>query len=109
MSGSDDASKIEHVVNLTFNPEAEVEYEDALEWYFQRNPRVADRFEAAIDQAIAAIKAHPTTFPLCDHIHRFVLVGRFPYIIVYRVDGNETRVIAVAHAKRRPAYWSNRK
>lgn len=96
------------MADLTFNPEAEIEYEDALAWYFQRSPDVADRFEAAIDRAVEAIKANPTMFPLCDQIHHFALVRRFPYIIVYRVDDREARVIAVAHAKRRPGYWSNR-
>lgn len=96
------------MVDLTFNPEAEIEYEDALEWYFQRNPHAADRFETAVDQSIQAIVAHPTMFPLWDQIHRHVLVRDFPYILIYRVDDDEARVIAVAHAKRRPGYWSNR-
>lgn len=96
------------MVDLTFNPEAELEYEDALEWYSQRDSRVADRFEAAIDHAIQAIIAHPTMYPLCDRIHRLVLARGFPYVLIYRIDDDEARVIAVAHAKRRPGYWSNR-
>jgi toxin ParE1/3/4 len=39
---------------------------------------------------------------------RSAKVERFPYRIVYVVIGYDIDVIAVAHAKRRPAYWRRR-
>jgi plasmid stabilization system protein ParE len=96
------------VVEVTIHPDAEAEYEHALGWYLARSPQAAERFEAALDRAIEAIRANPTTFPLCDDIHRFVLLKRYPYSLVYRLDGDSARVIAVAHSKRRPGYWSDR-
>jgi plasmid stabilization system protein ParE len=96
------------VAEVTVHPEAEAEYEHALTWYLGRSPQSAERFETAFDEAIEAIHSHPTLFPLCDAIHRFVLLKRYPYSLVYRWDGDEARVVALTHAKRRPGDWSRR-
>jgi len=39
---------------------------------------------------------------------RRVLVRGFPFALVYLELAEEIRVIAVAHAKRRPGYWRRR-
>jgi toxin ParE1/3/4 len=33
---------------------------------------------------------------------------RFPYAVVFLVRVEELRVLAIAHAKRRPGYWLSR-
>ena len=76
--------------------------------YLDRSPQAAERFETAFDETIEAIRSHPTMFPLCDNLHRFVTLKRYSYSLVYRVDGDTAIVIAVAHSKRRPGYWSGR-
>jgi plasmid stabilization system protein ParE len=96
------------VAEVTLNAEAEAEYEWALAWYLVRSRRAAERFETAFDKAIEAIRSNPRLFPLCDGLHRFVLLDRYPYSLVYRLDGDDARVIAVAHTKRRPGYWADR-
>jgi hypothetical protein len=35
-------------------------------------------------------------------------VRRFPYVVVFVMLDDDIRVVAVAHAKRRPAYWKGR-
>jgi toxin ParE1/3/4 len=37
-----------------------------------------------------------------------LILSRFPYSIVFRERLHDIQIIAVAHAKRRPGYWSNR-
>jgi toxin ParE1/3/4 len=96
------------MAEVTVHPAAEAEYEQALAWYLERSPQAAERFQVAFDEAIEAIQSHPAMFPLFDDRHRFVLVKRYPYSVIYRWDGDTARVIAVAHAKRRPRSWSNR-
>lgn len=34
---------------------------------------------------------------------------RFPYSIVYQIAGDEVRIIALAHQRRKPGYWRRRK
>jgi hypothetical protein len=41
-------------------------------------------------------------------VHRFAVVRRFPYSVVYRMLGAEQYVVAVAHSSRSPDYWHGR-
>jgi hypothetical protein len=45
---------------------------------------------------------------LGKEIRRFPL-RRFPFALIYRIDGDRLRILAVAHLRRRPGYWSQRK
>ena len=88
---------------------AEEEYTDSLRWYAERSTRVAERFEAEFEKALETIAAHPGRYPLCDNRHRFFLLKRYPFQIIYR-KAVEDRwlVVAVAHTRRRPGYWRKR-
>lgn len=46
--------------------------------------------------------------PLDDRYRRLPL-RRFPFGVVYRVDGSRLRIIAFAHRRQRPRYWARRK
>ena len=46
--------------------------------------------------------------PLSGMYRRFPL-RRFPFSIVYRIDGDRLHIIAVAHRRRRPGYWRQRR
>ena len=59
-----------------------------------------------MERALLAVAESPLGFPLLyEPDIRSAKVERFPYRIVYVVIGEDVDVIAVAHAKRRPAYW----
>jgi toxin ParE1/3/4 len=79
------------VTEVTFHPEAASEDDQAVDWYVGRSPQTAVRFELAFTAAIEAIRSNPTMFPLCDDLHRFVLLKRYPFSLVYGFDGNEIR------------------
>jgi plasmid stabilization system protein ParE len=87
---------------------AETEFTEALTWYAERSNRAAEGFNAEFDRALQAIGSDPLRFPLCDPRHRFYLMNRYPYQIIYRDHGDDWIVIAVAHTKRQPEYWSGR-
>ncbi len=96
------------MAEVAIHPAAEAEYEQALGWYLDRSPQAAVRFEAAFAEAIEAIQSHPLMFPRCDDVHRYVSLKRFPFSLIYLVDGDAARLLAVAHSKRRTGYWSGR-
>ncbi|MCL2724887.1 MAG: type II toxin-antitoxin system RelE/ParE family toxin [Polyangiaceae bacterium] len=55
------------------------------------------------------VEEAPNTSPLLyEPDIRSAKVDRFPYRVVFLVAGDEIDVLAVAHAKRRPAYWRRR-
>jgi hypothetical protein len=53
-------------------------------------------------------KGSSNTFPLADHGTRKFVLQRFPFNIFYLSRETEIVVVAVAHQKRRPGYWSSR-
>jgi hypothetical protein len=55
----------------------------------------------------------PAAFPRLldlpvDLVIRRALLPRFPYAVIFMDLQTEVRVLAVAHAKRRPGYWPDR-
>jgi hypothetical protein len=40
---------------------------------------------------------------------RVLALHNFPYSLVYRIQGDEIRIVAVAHHSRRPGYWVERR
>src|SRR5437773_445482 len=98
------------MIDVVFHRLATREYEDAINWYSQRSARAADRFQAAVDQAIDRILAGPEALPITLRKYRWVRAGRFPHILIFRSVGpSEIMVVTVAHTSRRPGYWRWRK
>jgi plasmid stabilization system protein ParE len=95
-------------VRVEFHPAAAEEVDDARRWYERRRPQLGDAFAVEVEIAVAAIVEHPGAWTHYDeHTRRFVL-RRFPYEVVYAIEGDLILVLAVAHAKRRPKYWRER-
>ena len=88
---------------------AEADYAESLGWYAERSIGAAAGFEAEVSRALEAIAADPERFPRCDDRHRYYLLRRYPFQIIYRRLSEESLlVVAVAHGSRRPRYWSDR-
>ena len=87
---------------------AEAELHDAAAWYDERSPGLGLRFIVYARKRVDELRDAPQRWPLAAGSRR-VLMGRFPYAIVYReVSDDEIEIIAVAHMKRRPSYWRQR-
>ena len=95
-------------MRVKLHPDARAELRAARNWYFERSPLSAFAFAQTVQNAISRIKDTPNTFPVSDHgTHTFIL-QRFPFKISYLIRETEIIIVAVAHQKRRPGYWSNR-
>ena len=92
------------------HPEAISEIEETAAWYEARRPGLGLEFVAAVDHALGALTERPEQAPVWKggrpwRRHR---LSRFPYVVFYRLDGERVLVMAVAHSKRRPGYWTAR-
>jgi hypothetical protein len=96
------------LAEILFHPEALAEYTAALAWYRARSVRAATRLEAEVDRMLGRIISSPDAFPAYDDEHRFAVLKRFPYSIIYQVLSGQVFVIAVAHSSRAPDYWRKR-
>jgi plasmid stabilization system protein ParE len=88
--------------------EAEHELREAFLWYFERDAGTAGRFEVAVERALAALAEAPLQSPEIEPGRRRLLIDRFPYALIYAVEGRRIVVLAVAHSRRRPGYWHGR-
>jgi plasmid stabilization system protein ParE len=71
--------------------------------------RAAVALQVEIADALARIAAEPGLGTPGPEGTRTLPVRRFPVSLVYRVDGAELRVIAVAAQRRRPGHWTGRR
>ena len=95
-----------------FHPEALFEYAEATNYYLhEASVRVAERFVAGVESAVAALVADPARWRLVEEpeIRRYVF-SRFPFVIYYRWEPQHERVTiyAVMHCSREPGYWRRR-
>ena len=91
-----------------FHPAATAELEASADWYAERSNTAAQNFLVAVDLAVASIVTDPSRFALVDDRHRSCSVAKFPFQVVFQHDNERVFILAVAHAKRRPGYWSDR-
>jgi len=90
------------------HPAALEEAEAATDWYRERSRRAAERFLNELGRAIEQISGHPEQYPELAFGTRRMVLGRFPYVIVFRETLTAVEIVAIAHGRRRPGYWRNR-
>jgi plasmid stabilization system protein ParE len=97
---------------LRIGDEAGAEAEEATRWYELQRAGLGLEFLKAVDAALARIEENPKIgarlFGFEDVNIRHVFVRRFPYKVVYLELADRIEVLAVAHDRRRPAYWLER-
>jgi toxin ParE1/3/4 len=91
-----------------YSKEARQEFLAQLSYYAAGNPRSAVQFRQAIEAAVNRAVEFPNAGTPLRHQVRRVLVRRFPFSVIYRLEGDEIVVYAVAHHAREPGYWESR-
>jgi plasmid stabilization system protein ParE len=109
------------VNKLKLHPQARQELDGARRYYRERDPEVARRFARSVFDMLQRIASEPAQFPkhgllavptsrgtLFFDVYRAVLPRTFPYVLFFFVSSGTSIVLAVAHGKRRPGYWTAR-
>jgi plasmid stabilization system protein ParE len=97
-------------MRISLSVEAEADADAATDWYLGYGAFVAaEDFANAIERAFALLCDYPEMGASAAHGTRMLTLQDFPYSVIYRVQGEEIRVIAVAHHSRRPGYWVGRR
>ena len=91
-------------------PEARAELREAAHWYEAARPGLGVEFTLQADRALDRIADAALSFPIVGGTEdvRRVLLGRFPYALVFVASEERATVIAVAHGRRKPLYWAGR-
>ena len=93
---------------------AKREARSAARWYELRQTGLGHRFLQVLHDTLFNIEQRPTSYPHLETVPedvpiRRAVAKRFQYLVIYEMRPDEVVVLAVAHAKRRPNYWSRRR
>jgi len=95
-------------LRITFHPEAEAEFTEAVLWYSKQSIGLDIEFVRCIDEAISRINRNPNSFPIAYKQLRKTVVKKFPFIILCESLKDEIRIMAVFHTRRNPRNWQKR-
>lgn len=96
------------MTSVTILREAETELWEAVEFYESRCVGLGLDLESEIRVSVELIQQSPERWPVRDDGTRRCLVHRFPYFVVYVVHKSHVWIVAFAHCKRKPGYWTGR-
>ena len=89
---------------------AEADADAAVEWYIGEGASTAgDDFLDEIERAMSLLAQFPIIGEAGAHNTRIFPLHKFPYSLIYRLQGDMVRIIAVAHHSRRPGNWVGRR
>ena len=96
-------------MNYRFHRAALAEHLDEVAFYESRLPGLGADYLAEFDAVMARIYATPDFYPRIDGSD--LCKGglkRFPFHVIYRAEPVQIVILAIAHQRRRPAYWVGR-
>jgi plasmid stabilization system protein ParE len=96
-------------VTYTLHPEASKELEEALAFYREQGGlQLARAFLAEFERVAMLLVSNPGFGTPAAGSKRSFPLRRFPYSVIYRITGEDIRILVVSHHHRRPGYWSGR-
>ena len=95
-------------MTFSFHPEAEAEFNRAIDYYEETEPGLGFDFAIEVHSAIQRSVDFPKAWPVIDGEIRRSLVRRFPFGILYSIEVKGIYVTAVMNLHREPDYWKHR-
>jgi len=95
-------------VSAHFREGAEEERYEAAAFYEGPTDGLGDRFLDDVQSCVDRILQRPQVGRRVGERCRVVLAKRFPISVLYAVEGATIIIVAVAHQRCRPGYWSDR-
>lgn len=95
-------------MQIRFLPEAEAEMIEAAIYYQRQVQGLGDAFLQEVERTASWIAVYPEASVFVRGKIRRKTLFKFPFSVLYRVDDSMILIVAVAHHKRRPSFWSKR-
>lgn len=92
-----------------FHPYALAELADAAQFYEAAARGLGADFLDELERVVGLLEQYPEIGRTQDGAIRSCTVRRFPYSVVYEVTADRLLVLAVAHQRRVPRYWTDRR
>ena len=95
-------------MNVILLPPSDKELDEAIEYYNDQEVNLGNSFYNEFIRATDIIQAFPRTWKkIGRHTHK-INIKRFPYLLLYVIDGNDILITCIAHQHRNPSYYIER-
>jgi len=96
-------------VKILIHPAAAEELSEAVSFYAERaHKELGLALIAEFEHSINLLSDFPELGAVWRGSARRLLLRRFPYSLIYRLNEGTIQVLAIAHQRRRPGYWRKR-
>jgi toxin ParE1/3/4 len=96
------------VIRITFHEDARSEMAESARYYEDRVSGLGYAFTDDVENSLLFVTEHPESCEQVSNNLRRKVLSRFPYSLIYAVETDRIRIMAIAHHKRRPEYWRYR-
>jgi len=93
---------------IRFFEEAAEEVEHERAWYRERSEIAETSFLRELDHAIAIVTEAPHRWPQYIAGTRRYVFPKFPFSLVYFVEGDTVVIAAIEAENKEPGYWTDR-
>lgn len=94
--------------SVEFHPEAQAEFIAAARYFEAEAENLGVDFIDFVQRTSVRLLEFPESGRPVTRRLRRVVVPRFLYGLLYRVEHDRIFIVAVAHPRRRPGYWRSR-
>jgi toxin ParE1/3/4 len=91
------------VYQLILQEEAIEDARSAYTWYEDQLPGLGEDFLAELDKVFEKLKQHPQHYSYVFDDFRDVHLNRFPYLVVFKIEGKKIYINSIKHSKRKPS------
>lgn len=95
--------------SIQYLPLARDDFDQSFDWYACRSTVAATRFADAVAAVMERISIDPRRLTFVDAVHQECSLRHFPFRVIFRHLDDHVLIVAISHAKRRPAFWRGRK
>jgi toxin ParE1/3/4 len=89
-------------MKLIFHSWASKDISSTVDYYNHERDGLGAEFLTAVVACLDTVRHFPDSAPIYVGRYRRTQLRRFPYAVIYWAVGNEIRVMAVTHVKRKP-------
>lgn len=90
--------------NLVVQSEAVLDIQEAFEWHEKQRMGLGYELIEEIETCYEKLSKHPEHYTRISERYRRIKTNRFPYLLVYEIEGDKVIINSVRHAKRQPKY-----
>lgn len=87
---------------------AQADIRTGARFYQGQAPGLGAEFVAEVQRSLDRLREYPEIGAPLRRGARRLLVRRFPYLVIYRVEPTRVLVLAVGHQRRHPDFWLER-